>query len=78
MLASCREPYGITRFKSGTDDWEAPWPSARATVEGYTGVAAVDARRLIIVEAQALGTGSEQKLPLPMSKADTKTTRRRP
>jgi hypothetical protein len=36
---------------------------------GYTGVAAVDAKHQIIVEAQAHGTGSEQALLMPMVKA---------
>ena len=42
--------------------------SSRLSV-GYTGVAAVDAKHQIIVEAQAHGTGSEQELLIPVVKA---------
>ena len=35
-------------------------------IQGYTGVAAVDAKHQIIVDAQAHGTGSEQALLLPV------------
>ena len=35
-------------------------------IQGYTGVAAVDAAHQIIVEAQAHGTGSEQELLIPV------------
>ena len=38
-------------------------------IQGYTGVAAVDDRHQIIVEAQAHGTGSEQELLLPVIQA---------
>jgi hypothetical protein len=35
-------------------------------IQGYCGVAAVDDRHQIIVEAQAHGTGSEQALLMPV------------
>lgn len=38
--------------------------TAKGVLQGYTGVAAVDARHQVIVEAQAHGTGSEQELLL--------------
>jgi len=38
-------------------------------MKGYTGVAAVDGKHQIIVEAQAHGTGSEQALLLPVVEA---------
>jgi hypothetical protein len=38
-------------------------------IQGYVGVAAVDDRHQIIVEAQAHGTGSEQALLMPMIEA---------
>lgn len=38
-------------------------------MQGYTGVAAVDAKHQIIDEAQAHGTGSEQELLIPVVKA---------
>ena len=41
----------------------------KGVIQGYTGVAAVDAKHQIIVEAQAHGTGSEQKLLLPVVEA---------
>ena len=41
----------------------------KGVVQGYTGVAAVDAKHQIIVEAQAHGTGSEQELLLPVVEA---------
>jgi IS5 family transposase len=34
----------------------------KGVIQGYTGVAAVDGKHQIIVEAQAHGTGSEQEL----------------
>ena len=40
--------------------------TSKGVIQGYTGVAAVDARHQIIVEAQAHGTGSEQKLLIPV------------
>ena len=44
-------------------------PTDKGVVQGYTGVAAVDEKHQIIVEAQAHGTGSEQELLLPVSEA---------
>jgi hypothetical protein len=41
----------------------------KGVVQGYCGVAAVDARHQVIVEAQAHGTGSEQALLLPVVNA---------
>jgi hypothetical protein len=38
-------------------------------IQGYTGVATVDEKARIIVDAQAHGTGSEQELPQPVIKA---------
>lgn len=43
--------------------------TSKGVIQGYTGVAAVDAAHQIIVEAQAHGTGSEQELLLPVVKA---------
>jgi hypothetical protein len=40
--------------------------TSKGVIQGYTGVAAVDARHQIIVEAQAHGTGSEQELLIPV------------
>ena len=41
----------------------------KGVVQGYTGVAAVDAKHQIIVEAQAHRMGSEQELLLPVVEA---------
>ncbi len=43
--------------------------TSKGVIQGDTGVAAVDARRQIIVEAQAHGTGSEQELLGPVVQA---------
>jgi hypothetical protein len=44
-------------------------PTGKGVVQGYTGVAAVDQKHQIIVEAQAHGTGSEHEVLAPMSDA---------
>ena len=41
-------------------------PAGNGVIRGYTGVAAVDHKHQIIVEAQAHGTGSEQALLIPV------------
>ena len=43
--------------------------TSKGVIQGYTGVAAVDAKHQIIVDAQAHGTGSEQELLVPVVKA---------
>ncbi len=43
----------------------------KGVIQGYVGVAAVDDRHQIIVEAQAHGSGSEQALLLPVVEAAT-------
>jgi ABC-type Fe2+-enterobactin transport system substrate-binding protein len=40
--------------------------TSKGVIQGYTGVAAVDDRHQIIVDAQAHGTGSEQALLMPV------------
>ena len=49
-----------------TDNDSAKMATSKGVIQGYCGVAAVDAKHQIIVEAQAHGTGSEQALLLPM------------
>ena len=49
-----------------TDNESAKMATDKGVVQGYCGVAAVDARHQIIVEAQAHGTGSEQALLMPV------------
>jgi transposase len=52
-----------------TDKDSAKMATSKGVIQGYTGVAAVDDRHQIIVEAQAHGTGSEQALLMPMVEA---------
>ena len=57
-----------------TDNESAKMATDKGVIQDYTGVAAVDAKHQIIVEAQAHGTGSEQELLLPV--VETLATRR--
>jgi transposase len=52
-----------------TDNESAKMATSKGVIQGYTGVAAVDDRHQIIIEAQAHGTGSEQALLMPMVEA---------
>jgi len=49
-----------------TDNESAKMATSKGVIQGYCGVAAVDDKHQIIVEAQAHGTGSEQALLMPM------------
>jgi transposase len=62
-------PSGSIRKSNRTDNESAKMATSKGVMQGYTGVAAVDARCQIIVEAQAHGTGSEQELLLPVVEA---------
>ena len=57
---------GAIRKSNRTDNESAKMATGKGVIQGYTGVAAVDAAHQIIVEAQAHGTGSEQELLLPV------------
>ncbi|MFY9329580.1 MAG: IS1182 family transposase [Georgfuchsia sp.] len=57
---------GNIRKSNRTDNESAKMATSKGVIQGYTGVAAVDSRHQIIVEAQAHGTGSEQDLLLPV------------
>ena len=57
---------GAIRKSNRTDNESAKMATSKGVLQGYTGVAAVDAAHQIIVEAQAHGTGSEQELLLPI------------
>ena len=57
---------GSIRKSNRTDNESAKMATAKGVIQGYTGVAAVDSRHQVIVEAQAHGTGSEQDLLLPV------------
>lgn len=61
-----RGPTGGERQSNRTDNESAKMATGKGVIQGYTGVAAVDAKAQIIVEAQAHGTGSEQEALLPM------------
>jgi transposase len=55
---------GSVRLSNRTDNESAKMATSKGVIQGYTGVAAVDADHQIIVDAQAHGTGSEQELLL--------------
>jgi transposase len=57
---------GSVRKSNRTDAESAKMATSKGVIQGFTGVAAVDARHQIIVEAQAHGTGSEQELLRPV------------
>ena len=60
---------GTLRKSNRTDNDSAKMATSKGVIQGYTGVAAVDAKHQIIVDAQAFGTGSEQELLVPVVKA---------
>ncbi|MCX7172676.1 MAG: transposase [Proteobacteria bacterium] len=62
---------GSVRKSNRTDNDSAKMATSKGVIQGYTGVAAVDDKHQIIVEAQAHGTGSEQELLLPVIQATT-------
>jgi len=57
---------GSIRKSNRTDHESAKMATGKGVIQGYTGVAAVDGKHQIIVEAQAHGTGSEQELLVPV------------
>ncbi len=57
---------GAIRQSNRTDNESAKMATGKGVIQGYTGVAAVDAAHQIIVNAQAHGTGSEQELLIPV------------
>jgi transposase len=62
---------GAVRLSNRTDNESAKMATGKGVIQGYTGVAAVDAAHQIVVDAQAHGTGSEQELLLPVVDATT-------
>ena len=60
---------GKPRLSNLTDNESAKIPTDKGVIQGYAGVAAVDERNQIIVQAQAHGTGSEQELLVPVTEA---------
>ena len=57
---------GSIRKSNRTDSESAKMATSKGVIQGYTGVAAVDGKHQVIVEAQAHGTGSEHELLLPV------------
>ena len=49
-----------------TDNDSAKMKTSHGVIQGYTGVAAVDAEHQVVIHAEAFGTGSEQGLLEPM------------
>jgi transposase len=60
---------GSIRKSNRTDNESAKMATSKGVIQGYTGVAAVDSKCQVIVEAQAHGTGSEQALLIPVVEA---------
>jgi len=54
------------RQSNRTDNESAKIATEKGVIQGYTAVAAVDAKHQIIVEAQAHGVGQEQELLIPI------------
>ena len=72
LSANPQDRYGPTgglRKSNRTDNESAKMATDKGVIQGYTGVAAVDAKHQLIVEAQAHGTGSEQEVLLPIVEA---------
>jgi len=65
----CKGAKGKVIKSNRTDNDSAKMATSKGVIQGYTGVAAVDDRHQIIVEAQAHGTGSEQALLMPVVEA---------
>ena len=57
---------GKVRLSNRTDNESAKMATSKGVIQGYCGVAAVDAKHQIVIDAQAHGTGSEQELLLPV------------
>ena len=57
---------GAIRKSNRTDNESAKMATGKGVIQGYTGVAAVDGKHQVVVEAQAHGTGSEQEALLPV------------
>jgi len=60
---------GAVRKSNRTDNDRAKMATSTGVIQGYPGVAAVDAAHQIIVVAQAHGTGSAQELLVPIVEA---------
>jgi hypothetical protein len=58
-------PTGGIRKSNLTDNDSAKLATDKGVIQGYSGIAVVDAAHQVIVEAQAHGTGAEQELLIP-------------
>jgi len=61
-----RGPRGSIRKSNITDNESAKMPSSHGVIQGYNGVATVDAKHQVIVHAEAFGESQEQNLLLTM------------
>ncbi len=61
-----RSEKGALRKSNLTDNDSAKMATSKGVIQGYTAVAAVDAKAQVIVAAQAHDSGSEQSVLLPM------------
>jgi hypothetical protein len=57
---------GTLRKSNRTDNESAKMATSKGVIQGYTGVAAVDAKHQIVVDARVHGSGSEQDALMPM------------
>jgi transposase len=57
---------GAIRKSNRTDNESAKMATGKGVIQGYTGVAAVDSRCQVIVQAQVHGSGSEQDVLIPV------------
>lgn len=59
----------VTEVKSNiTDNESAKMTTSKGTIQGYTGVAAVDSKHQVIIDAQAFGEGQEHHVLQPVLK----------
>lgn len=64
--ADRKGPTGGLRKSNLTDNDSAKMATEKGVIQGYNGIAVVDAAHQVIVEAQAHGSGAEQELLLPV------------
>ena len=60
---------GGIRKSNRTDNESAKMATGKGVIQGYTGVAVVDAQQQIVVDAQAHGVGQEQELRVSVVEA---------
>ncbi len=77
MLTGSRTPHSRHRLNKQSakvplgpaTNESAKMATSKGVIQGYCGVATVDAKHQIIVDAQAHGTGSEQERLIPVVQA---------